>query len=132
MDCIFCKIVKGEIPAFKVAEDENHFAFLSIAPIKSGHTLIIPKKHTEYIFNIEDSELAGLIKFSKLIANKLKKAVDPKTGKVGVMVAGLEIAHAHIHLIPMDLEGDLTFAKARHADSEELKQVLNQILDTNA
>ena len=127
--CIFCKIVKGEIPSFKVWEDDNNYAFLSIAPIKPGHTLVIPKKHSEYLFDMEDAELAELVRFSKPVANKLKNALNPKTGKVGVMVAGLEVAHTHIHLIPMDSEGDLTFANAKSESQEELKEVLGRILE---
>jgi histidine triad (HIT) family protein len=127
MDCIFCKIVKGEIPSFKVSEDDNYLAFLSIAPIKSGHTLVIPKKHSEYLFDMEDLDLSELIKFSKPVAKKLQTSLKPKTGKVGIMVAGLEVAHTHIHLIPMDAEGDLTFANARATEPEELKLVLDKI-----
>lgn len=126
-NCIFCKIVKGKIPSYKVWEDENHFAFLSIAPIMPGHTLVIPKAHSEYIFEMEDSALADLVKFSKPIAQKLKIALNPKTRKIGIMVAGLEVPHTHIHLIPMDFEGDLTFEKAKSATPEELKTVLEKI-----
>ena len=125
--CIFCKIVKGEIPAYKVSEDEKNLAFLSISPIKPGHTLVIPKKHSEYLFDMEDSELAGLIQFSKPIAQKLKTALEPKTGKVGVMVAGLEVPHTHIHLIPMDSEEDLNFANAKPTAPEDLEPILVKI-----
>lgn len=126
-NCIFCKIVKGQIPSFKVWEDQKYFAFLSIAPIMPGHTLVIPKNHSEYIFDMEDEALAGLLISSKPVAKKLKQALNPKTGKIGIMVAGLEVPHAHIHLIPMDSEGDLTFAKARPASSEELKKIQERI-----
>jgi histidine triad (HIT) family protein len=126
-NCIFCKIIKGEIPSFKVWEDQNHLAFLSIAPIKPGHTLIIPKKHGDYIFGMDDTELAALSVASKPVAKKLQQALNPKTGKVGVMVAGLEVPHTHIHLIPMDAEGDLTFANAKPSTPEELKEVLEKI-----
>lgn len=127
MDCIFCIIIKGEIPSYKIAEDENHFAFLSISPIKAGHTLVIPKNHSEYLFDMEDESLSDLIKFSKPVAKKLEKALKPKTGKIGVMVAGLEIPHTHIHLIPMDSEGDLDFGKAKSASPEELKEIQSKI-----
>lgn len=127
--CIFCKIVRGEIPAYKVAEDEDNLAFLSIAPIKPGHTLIIPKLHSEYLFEMQDSSLSSLMKFSKPVVKKLESALNPKTGKIGVMVAGLEVAHTHIHLIPMDGEGDLSFANAKPASDEELKIVLERVLE---
>lgn len=126
-NCIFCKIVNGTIPSFKVWEDKNYLAFLSIAPIKPGHTLLIPKMHSEYIFEMEDEQLAGLIKAGKPVAKKLKAAMNPKTGKIGVMVAGLEIPHTHIHLIPMDSEGDLSFSNAKNANPEELKNILDEI-----
>lgn len=127
MDCVFCKIVKGEIPSFKVSEDENYLAFLSIAPMKPGHTLVIPKKHSEYLFDMDDPELGEVMRFSKPVAEILKNKLQPKTGKIGVMVAGLEVPHTHIHLIPMDSEGDLTFANAKSASVEELSDVLKII-----
>lgn len=127
MDCVFCKIISGQIPSFKVAESETHLAFLSIAPIKSGHTLVIPKKHSDYLFDLEDSTLSDLMVFSKVVSGKLKGTLNPKTGKIGVMVAGLQVAHTHIHLIPMDSEGDLTFANAKSVSNEELTDVLEII-----
>lgn len=127
MDCIFCKIISGEIPSFRVAENETHLAFLSIAPIKAGHTLVIPKKHSDYIFDLENSEIADLMVFSKSVSSKLKETLNPKTGKIGVMVAGLQVPHTHIHLIPMDSEGDLTFANAKSASNEELTDILELI-----
>lgn len=125
--CIFCKIASGEIPSAKVWEDNKHLAFLSISPITVGHTLVIPKSHSEYIFDMEDELLADLIKASKQVANLLKEKLNPKTGKIGIMVAGLEVPHTHIHLIPMDSEGDLTFAKAKAADEEQLQTALDKI-----
>lgn len=122
-NCIFCKIIKGEILSFKIAEDKNFQAFLSIAPINPGHTLIIPKKHTEYIFGTEDEILSKILIFAKPVAKKLVEKLQPKTGKVGIMVAGLEVPHTHIHLIPMDNEGDLTFSRAKQADMGELKKI---------
>lgn len=126
-NCIFCKIVKGEIPSFKVWEDDNHLAFLSIAPLTPGHTLVIPKTHTDYIFDIDDKVLGDLIIACKPVAAKLKNALNPKTGKIGIMVAGLEVPHAHIHLIPMSEERDLSFANAKPASPEELKQIQDKI-----
>lgn len=126
-NCIFCKIIKGKILSYKVAEDEEFYAFLSIAPINPGHTLVIPKKHTTYIFDTEEKILSKILIFSKPIAKKLEKAIQPKTGKIGIMVAGLEVPHTHIHLIPMDKEGDLTFSRAKQASPEDLKTTLNKI-----
>lgn len=127
--CIFCKIIKGEIPSFKIAEDGQFLAFLSIAPINPGHTLVIPKKHSEYLFYMEDQDLGKIMAFSKPIAKKLEEKLKPKTGKIGIMVAGLQVPHTHIHLIPMDSEGDLTFERAKSATPEELKKVLETLND---
>ena len=123
-DCIFCKIIKGDIPSFKVFENENYLAFLSIAPIKPGHTLVIPKKHSEYLFDMEDADLSGLMAASKPVAQILKDKLQPKTGKIGLMVAGLEVAHTHLHLIPMDEEGDLNFSNASPASNQKLTDML--------
>lgn len=118
-NCIFCKIVKGEISAAKVAEDENFLAFLSIEPHNPGHTLVIPKKHVSYIFDMEDKDLRDILIFCKPVANAIKKAFNPKSGKVGIMVVGLDVPHAHIHLIPIDEVGDLNNDHAKHNISEE-------------
>lgn len=112
-NCVFCKIIKAEIPSSKVWENKEFLAFLSIAPINPGHTLVIPKKHIDYIFDLDDGLLGQLFIMCKPIAQAIKKAFDPKTGKVGIMVAGGEIAHAHIHLIPMDSEKDLSFDRSK-------------------
>lgn len=127
MDCIFCKIVKGEIPSYKVSEDENFYAFLTINPINPGHTLVIPKSHVSYIFDMEEESLANLMKACKPIALTLQQKLKPKTGKIGIMVAGLEVPHTHIHLIPMNSEGDLNFDKAKSSTPDELKEVLKKI-----
>ncbi|MFH0936780.1 MAG: HIT family protein [Candidatus Daviesbacteria bacterium] len=121
-NCIFCKIVKGEIPAAKVWEDENFLAFLTISPINQGHTLVISKKHVPYIFDMEDEELGKFLAVCKPIAKALVKAFNPITGKIGIMVAGLEVEHAHFHLIPMNGEGDLNFSKAKTVPFEELEK----------
>ena len=125
--CIFCKIVKGEIPSAKVWEDDKHFAFLSIAPMTRGHTLVIPKIHTDYIFDMEDEALGEILKASKPIAKLLKEKMNPKTGKIGIMVAGLEVPHTHIHLIPMDSQHDLNFANAKSSTPEQLQEILKKI-----
>ncbi len=126
-NCIFCRIVKGEIPSYKVWEDDNFLAFLTIKPINPGHVLVIPKSHSEYLYDLPDKDLADLVLASKPIANAIKKAMNPKTGRVGVMIAGLSVPHTHIHLVPMDSEGDLTFARAKDASEEELRVIQEQI-----
>lgn len=109
MATIFTKIVNGEIPCYKVAEDDNYFAFLDINPLAEGHTLVIPKREEDYIFNLGDEELGGLMVFAKKVAASLKVNIECK--KVAVVVLGLEVPHAHIHLIPMNSESDVDFRK---------------------
>jgi histidine triad (HIT) family protein len=122
MGSIFSKIVKGEIPAYKVAEDENYLAFLDIFPVAKGHTLVIPKKEVDYIFDLEDDLFLGLQAFAKKVAIGLKKAIPCQ--KVGVLVLGLEVPHAHIHLIPMQNEGDLlNFSKKMKLSNEEFQEI---------
>jgi len=119
---IFSKIVNGEIPAYKVAEDENYLAFLDIFPVAEGHTLVIPKKEVDYIFDLEDDTFIGLQAFAKKVAVGLKKAIPCK--KVGVLVLGLEVPHAHIHLIPMQNEADLlNFSKKLKFTPEEFQKI---------
>jgi histidine triad (HIT) family protein len=122
MASIFSKIVSGEIPAYKVAEDENYIAFLDIFPVAKGHTLVIPKKEVDYIFDLEDDLYIGLQAFAKKVAIGLKKAIPCQ--KVGVLVLGLEVPHAHIHLIPMQNEGDLlNFSKKMKFTPDEFQSV---------
>ncbi len=111
MSTIFSKIIIGEIPSYKIAEDENYYAFLDINPLQEGHTLIIPKVEVDYIFDIDDQLLAGMMVFAKKIANALDKAIPSK--RVGVAVLGLEVPHAHIHLIPLQSEGDINFSNPK-------------------
>ncbi len=111
MSTIFSKIVKGEIPCYKIAETNDFLAFLDVRPLAEGHTLVIPKQETDYIFDMDEEAFAGLHLFSKIVASAIKKAV-PCT-KVGVAVIGLEVPHAHIHLVPMNAIGDLNFEKER-------------------
>lgn len=124
-DCIFCKIVEGSIPCYKVWEDDQFLAFLDIHPIKTGHTIVIPKKHLPYIFDIPDSELSSLMIATKKVSEKLKKAFNPKSGKIGVIVYGLDVDHTHIHLVPINKSGDLSFSNAKLASKEELAKTLN-------
>jgi histidine triad (HIT) family protein len=105
MSTIFTKIVNGEIPAWKVAENDDYLAFLDIFPVAEGHTLVIPKKEVDYLFDLDNETYLGLHAFAKKVAEGLKKAIPCR--KVGVMVLGLEVPHAHIHLVPMQTEADL-------------------------
>lgn len=111
MATIFSKIAAGEIPSYKVAEDDRHYAFLDINPVKPGHVLVIPRKEEDYIFDLNPDEVAELFKFAQKVADGIKKAFGSK--KVGMAVIGLDVPHAHIHLIPLDNEGDLDFSKPK-------------------
>lgn len=126
MATIFSKIVNGEIPCYKVAEDENYLAFLDIFPVAVGHVLVIPKTETDYLFDLNDQDYVGLMLFSKRIAAALKKAIPCK--KVGVAVLGLDVPHAHIHLVPMNSENDINFAKPKlELSSEEFIGICSKI-----
>lgn len=114
---IFSKIAAGEIPSYKCAEDAQFYAFLDINPLKEGHTLVIPRREVDYIFDMEDEELAAFQVFAKKVAKAIKNAYPCK--KVAQVVLGLEVPHAHIHLIPMDNEGDVDFHKKGIIFSEE-------------
>lgn len=117
MPSIFTRIVNGEIPCYKVAENDQFFAFLDINPLAVGHTLVIPKKETDYIFNIEDPEYAGLFLFAKKVALAVEKVVPCK--RMGIAVLGLEVAHAHIHLVPINTVYDIDFSKPKLVLSKE-------------
>ena len=114
MASIFSKIAAGDIPSYKVAEDDRYFAFLDINPVAEGHTLVIPKREEDYIFDLDDDEYAGLQLFAKRIAKAMKKAVPCR--RIGVAVMGLEVPHAHIHLIPINKESDMNFFGAHERD----------------
>jgi histidine triad (HIT) family protein len=111
MATIFTRIVNGEIPSYKVAESDKFYAFLDINPLAQGHTLVIPKQETDYIFDIEDAEYQELFLFAKRVAAAIRKAIPCK--RVGVAVLGMEVPHAHIHLVPLQTEGDMDFRKAK-------------------
>lgn len=126
MASIFTKIVNGEIPSYKIAETENCLAFLDVFPLAKGHTLVIPKKEIDYIFDVDDKLLSELQVFSKKVAIAIEKAVPCK--RIGVAIIGLEVPHAHIHLVPLNKVGDLDFSKAKLKPSpEELKTVQAEI-----
>lgn len=129
MATIFTKIAKGEIPSYKIAEDENYYAFLDISPLKEGHTLVIPKNtENDYIFDLDDETYDGLMAFAKRVAKAIKKAVPCK--RVGVAVLGMEVPHTHIHLVPLESEGDMLFNKEKLKLSDErMKEIAKAIAD---
>lgn len=114
---IFSKIAAGEIPSYKVAENEKYYAFLDINPLKEGHTLVIPKREEDYFFDLTDEETQEIMLFAKQVAVAIKRAFPCR--KVGMAVLGLEVPHAHIHLVPMQSEGDLNFANPKLKLTEE-------------
>lgn len=127
MATIFTKIVKGEIPSYKIFEDEHFYAFLDINPMAKGHTLVIPKKEVDYLFDIDDEMLKEMIVLSKKIAKAIEKAIE--CNRVGVMVVGLEVPHAHIHLIPIQSEGDMNLSNKRvELSKEEFEKIANDIV----
>lgn len=126
MATIFSKIVAGEIPSYKVAEDEQFYAFLDINPLAKGHTLVIPKREVDYFFDLEDDEIAAMQVFAKRVATAIKRAFP--CIKVGQAVLGLEVPHAHIHLVPMQSERDMLFTNPKLKLSvEEFKEIANKI-----
>ncbi len=117
MATIFSKIIKGEIPSYKIAEDENFYAFLDVFPIARGHTLVVPKKEVDYLFDLDDETLGGLHIFAKKIAKAIEKVVQCK--RIGTTVIGLEVPHAHLHLIPINGITDMNFEKPKLKLSED-------------
>jgi histidine triad (HIT) family protein len=126
MASIFTRIINGEIPCYKVAEDENYFAFLDIFPLAKGHVLVVPKKEVDYLFNLEDDLLAGLTVFAKKVALAIEKSVP--CVRVGVAVIGLEVPHAHIHLVPLNHIEDINFSRPKlKLEKEELEEIAEAI-----
>ena len=126
MASIFTRIINGEIPCYKIAEDENYFAFLDINPLSEGHTLVVPKREEDYIFDLRDEELAGLVTFAKKVAVSQKANLDCK--RVAMVVLGMEVPHTHIHLIPMNSEADVDFRKPKlQLSSEQFAQIAERI-----
>lgn len=126
MASIFTKIIAGDIPSYKIAEDDSYYAFLDINPLAKGHTLVIPKNETDYIFDIEDNELGGLMVFAKKVGLAIEKVVECK--RIGVTVIGLEVPHAHIHLIPLNTLYDMDFKQPKLSFTEdEFKELSSQI-----
>ncbi|MBL1280554.1 MAG: HIT family protein [Fluviicola sp.] len=127
MASLFSKIVAGEIPCYKVHESEDFLAFLDIMPLKEGHALVIPKRETDYIFDIADDELGRMMIFAKEVAVKIKKAFP--CNRIGITVIGLEVPHAHIHLIPINQLDDMNFSKEKlQLSKEQLQKIASQII----
>ncbi len=128
MASVFSMIVKGEIPSYKIAENDKFYAFFDINPLQKGHTLVIPKREEDYIFDLSDEELSEMIVFAKKVATGIKKAIPCK--KVGMAVIGLEVAHAHIHLIPINRESDMDFrgphAKMTEQEFKDLQKKISE------
>ena len=118
MPTLFTRIIRGEIPSVKILEDDRFFAFLDIRPINPGHTLVVPKLEVDELFEAPADLLSGILPFAQMVAKAVKKSVPCK--RIGVIVAGFEVPHAHIHLIPIQEEGELSFSRARPASKEEL------------
>ena len=123
---VFSKIVAGEIPCYKVAEDKDFLAFLDINPLAKGHTLVIPKKEVDYIFDLDTETYTGLMAFVRRVAKALKKAIDCQ--RVGVAVLGMEVPHTHVHLIPLQKESDMNFSNPKKEfSSDEMSAIADQI-----
>lgn len=128
MSTIFTRIINGEIPCYKIAEDERYFAFLDINPIAEGHVLVVPKEEKDYIFNLDDDMLSGLMVFAKKIAKAIDKSIDCK--RVGIAVIGLEVPHTHVHLVPLQEVGSLNFANPKLSfTEEEFKTIQKKIVE---
>ena len=129
MPSIFSKIVAGDIPCYKIAETPNYFAFLDINPLKRGHTLVIPKREVDYIYDLDDETLSGLMAFSKQVARAIERAVPCE--RIGIAVIGLEVPHAHIHLVPLDNVHDINFANPKIALTADQMQSIAADIRSN-
>lgn len=125
-NCIFCKIINGEIPAVKIWEDKDYWVMLDAHPINPGHTLLMPKKHDDYIFNLKDREYVELMLKAKTVAKTLKEKLKPK--RVGFIVEGFGVHHVHIHLVPLNKGNELNPERARHMDHKKLKEIAEKII----
>lgn len=126
MATLFTKIVQGDIPCHKVAETDRYLAFLDINPLAKGHVLVIPKQETDYIFDIDDEQLSGLVVFAKSVARKIERVISCE--RIGVAVIGLEVPHAHVHLIPLNAVSDINFARPKlKLDDTELAEIAAKI-----
>lgn len=128
MATIFSRIIAGEIPSYKVAEDENFYAFLDINPLTKGHTLVVPKKEVDYLFDLDDPTLAGMMLFAKKVAARIKQKIV--CARVAVVVLGMEVPHAHIHLIPIQNENDVDFHREKlHLTPEEFEKIASELAE---
>ncbi len=128
MASIFSRIIAGEIPSYKVAEDENYYAFLDINPLTKGHTLVVPKKEVDYLFDLNDETLAGMMVFAKKVAIKIKQKIA--CTRVAVVVLGMEVPHAHIHLIPIQSENEVDFHRPKlQLTPDEFKKIAAEIAE---
>lgn len=127
MASIFSRIVAGEIPSYRVAEDDRHYAFLDISPLAPGHTLVIPKREVDYIFDLSDEEYTALQLFAKRVAKAQKKALPCK--RIGVAVLGMEVPHAHIHLVPLNSEADMDFRKKLSMEPAQMAEIAAKIAE---
>ena len=126
MASIFSRIIAGEIPSYKVAENDDYYAFLDINPLTKGHTLVVPKQEVDYIFDLDDRTLAGLMLFAKQVAARIQREIACK--RVAIVVLGLEVAHAHIHLIPIQSEKDVDFQREKlHFSPEEFQEIADRL-----
>lgn len=126
MATIFTRIINGEIPCYKVAEDADYFAFLDISPLREGHTLVVPKKEIDYVFDLDDKQLTGLILFSRKVASAIKTVIP--CNRIGIAILGLEVPHAHVHLVPMDTMEDINFKNPKlKFTPEEFKATAEKI-----
>ena len=129
-DSIFTKIIRGNIPCYKILENENFISFLDINPIKEGHTLVVPKLQVDYIYDLPKDIFTGLFNFSKIVAQKLERAIE--CDRIGISVVGLEVPHAHIHLIPINEISDMSFENQRiHPSQTEFQKILKKINSSN-
>ena len=125
-DSIFTKIIKGEIPCYKIAEDDRFIAFLDVFPIKKGHTLVVPKAQIDYLFDLDDSLLSDLMIFAKKVDQKIERAISCE--RIGIAVIGLEVPHAHIHLVPLDTVGDIDFSQPKlQLSAMEMTEIADSI-----
>lgn len=130
MPSIFTRIVQGEIPCHKLAENDQFLAFLDVRPIRAGHALVIPKEEVDYLFDLDDERLGGIMQFAKPVAKAIEKVVPCK--RIGVVVVGLEVPHAHVHLVPIQQISDINFALAKPAAPDELETLASSIREAMA